>query len=491
MTYYLNPFDGDDTNPGTSPDKAWKTLARAGEETFKPGSRLLLLRGGTWNEGLKLRGRAPADNLITLGAYGDGPRPRINGGRDHAIAADEPISGWRITGLELTSTNDLNPTRKITGGTCGLFLLQEEPCAGLTIDDCLIHHTSGPGIFLQATGPVKAVFTDTLVEHCEIHDASCGIQFWAHPNYGTDFFAGFRIAHVLVHDIGGDGIVPFCGKDGVIEHCTAYRTGQGVAPEDHSPVGIWYAWARNCLIQHCHAYDNRTGGRGADGGGFDLDGGCIDCVLQYNYSHDNEGAGYLICSFDPENWPCSGCVCRYNVSVNDGLQNDYASIHFWQNVDCRIYNNTCITRSASPVKFVTSKVDARDNLIANNIFLIDSPEDIPLVKSDFDISGNQFRHNLYHRLRGEPSFSPQGKDLRSLKEWVELMATAGEVDGDPLLADPSAANFHLRPDSPCRGAGIRIPDMGHRDFYGTPLPSEGPVDIGCAAVDRRAQRARG
>ena len=68
------------------------------------------------------------------------------------------------------------------------------------------------------------------------------------------------------------------------------------------------------------------------------------------------------------------------------------------------------------------------------------------------------------------------------------MGAEGEIAGDPMLADPSAADFRLRPNSPCRGAGIRIPDMGQRDFYGTPLPSDGPVDIGCAAVGRVARR---
>jgi len=483
MTFYVDPVGGNDGNDGASPGSAWKSLARVSRETFAAGSEILLQRGCAWNEGLKLRGGGTGDSPITLGAYGSGPRPRINGGRTHAITADEPVSGWHITGLELTSTNDLNPTRKITGGTCGIFLRQEEECRGLRIDDCLIHDTSGPGIFLQATGEVKPVFTEALIEHCEVFNASCGIQFWAHPNYGTDFFAGFRIAHCVVHDIGGDGIVPFCGNNGVIEHCTAYRTGQGVDAKDHSPVAIWYAWAKDCVIQHCEAYDNRTGGRGGDGGGFDLDGGCVDCVLQYNYSHDNEGAGYLICSFDPKNWPCTGCVCRYNVSVNDGLQNDYASIHFWQNVDCRIYNNTCITRTSSPLKFVTTQVNARGNLIANNIFYIDSPENRPLVKADFDIGGNEFRNNLYYHLSGKLHFAPEGKEIRGLDEFTKLVGGQGEISGDPGLADPGAGNFHLLPSSPCRGAGSRIADMGPRDYYGTPLSADGPIDIGCAVAN--------
>jgi hypothetical protein len=481
MAFYVDPFAGDDGAEGTSPGAAWRTLAKVSGREFKSGEQVLLLRGGTWNEGLRLRGCATADKPIVLGAYGEGPRPRINAGPTHAITGEGAISGWRISGLELTSTNDLNPTCKITGGKCGVYVAQEDPCEGLTIEDCLIHDTSGPGIFLKATGKSKLVFKDTVIEHCEVYNASCGIQFLGLPDYGTEYFGGFRVAHCVVHDIGGDGIVPFCGNNGVIEYCTAYRTGQGCDEKDHSPVAIWYAWAKSCVIQYCHAYDNRTGGRGADGGAFDFDGGCVDCILQYNYSHDNEGAGYLICSWDAEKWPCTGCICRYNVSVNDGLQNDYASIHFWQNESCQIYNNTCITRSAPAVKFATSGFNARGNLIANNVFLIDSPEEIPLVKSEFDIGENQFRSNLYHRVREGLYFTPDGKEIRTLDEFMKVVGGEGEIAGDPKLADLASGNFHLRPDSPCRGAGMRLPDMGPRDYYGTPLAPEGPVDIGCAA----------
>jgi hypothetical protein len=476
MAFYVDAVQGDDARAGTSPEASWRTLGRVSREAFAPGAQVLLRRGQCWNEPLLLRGKGTAERPITLGAYGEGPRPRINGGEAHAISAEEPISAWRITGLELTSTNDLNPTHKITGGTCGVYLSQGEPCARLTIDDCVIHHTSGPGIHLLATGDEKAVFADTLIEHCRIHDASCGIQFHASP-LGTAYFQRFRIAHVVVHDIGGDGIVPFCGTDGVIEYCTAYRTGQGVDPKDHSPVGIWYAFAVRCIIQYCESYDNRTGGRKADGGGFDLDGGCIDCILQYNYSHDNEGSGYLVCSFDPEKWPCRGCICRYNLSVNDGIANQYAAVHFWQLADCRIYNNTLIVRNTPGLRFNTW---ARNLLIANNIFYLDTPEHLPIVQTNCEMGENEFRNNLYYHLRGTPRFDINGQNLMGVDEFAKLTGGQGERHGDPRFTDLAARDVHLRPGSPGRRAGLRIAGMGSRDYYGYLLPEEGPVEVGCA-----------
>ena len=71
---------------------------------------------------------------------------------------------------------------------------------------------------------------------------------------------------------------------------------------------------------------------------------------------------------------------------------------------------------------------------------------------------------------------------------IEFVGGEGEIAGEPKLAHIGAGSFHLRPGSPCRGAGLRLPDMGQRDYYGTPLPQSGPagdlrpVDVGCAAT---------
>ncbi len=488
MRYYVDAVKGSDERSGSNVGEAWRSLGRASAARLLPGDELLLRRGCVWNEELTIRGRGTPEQPISLGAYGEGPRPRISARETHAVSADEPISAWRISGLELTSTNDLNPTRKILGGTCGIFFRQEELCDGLMIDDCLIHDTSGPGIYLVATGPEKPVFRDVVIEHCTVHNASCGIQFLGDPVLAPGFFPDFHVSHCVVHDIGGDGIMPSCGLDGLVEHCTAYRTGLGVSSEDHSPVAIWYAWARNCIIQCCEAYDNRTGGRKADGGGFDLDGGCTNCIMQYNYSHDNQGAGYLICSWDPIGYPCTGSVCRYNLSVNDGLANDYASIYFYHNRDSVVHNNTCVVRGPYAVKFGTNWGSDGDNLIANNVFVCESPEDTAIVMSLLPPGPSRFRNNCYHHLHGDPRFVLAGEELRGVEAFAARVGGEGEIAGDPLFADVEADSFHLRPGSPCRGAGLRLPDMGARDYYGTQLASAGPVDIGCAALSRPIRR---
>ncbi len=51
----------------------------------------------------------------------------------------------------------------------------------------------------------------------------------------------------------------------------------------NGPVGIWAYEADSVIIQHCISYKNKTSKGGEDGGGYDLDGGTTNSVIQYCY----------------------------------------------------------------------------------------------------------------------------------------------------------------------------------------------------------------
>src|SRR5262249_27200436 len=84
--------------------------------------------------------------------------------------------------------------------------------------------------------------------------------------------------------------------------------------------------ATRITIQYCKAYKNRTGGA-ADGGGFDFDGGVSHSVMQYNWSRDNDGPGYMIWNYAHANRPITDNVIRYNVSDRDARRHAYGAIH--------------------------------------------------------------------------------------------------------------------------------------------------------------------
>ncbi len=103
VEYYVSSSTGDDANPGTSPERPWQTLARVMEHRdFAPGDAILLRRGDTWNERLRLTLRGEEGRPIRLGAYGEGPRPHIRRNGHHSewcIILDDP---WHIVVEDLT-----------------------------------------------------------------------------------------------------------------------------------------------------------------------------------------------------------------------------------------------------------------------------------------------------------------------------------------------------------------------------------------------------
>ncbi|MES4902188.1 MULTISPECIES: hypothetical protein [unclassified Streptomyces] len=84
---------GNDSASGTSPDQAWRSLDQVNRTTFRPGDRILLKAGGSWQGQLWPKGSGEEHRPIVIGDYGKGPKPRIqgegrvddadNGGRDY------------------------------------------------------------------------------------------------------------------------------------------------------------------------------------------------------------------------------------------------------------------------------------------------------------------------------------------------------------------------------------------------------------------------
>ena len=120
---------------------------------------------------------------------------------------------------------------------------------------------------------------------------------WDSPRYAH---ADVRVSHCHAFDNTGDpdyqknhsgsGIVLYQVDDGVIEPCVAWNNGALCRSGGGGAVGLWTCASRRVVIQHCESFGNKTSG--ADGGGSE------DCVLQYNYSHDNDGHGLMVYTYN-------------------------------------------------------------------------------------------------------------------------------------------------------------------------------------------------
>jgi parallel beta-helix repeat protein len=77
--YYVDNVTGSDSNSGTSPSTAWKTVARVNQASFAPGDQVLFKRGGIWREQLNISAAGMPGNPILFDAYGSGNPPAISG----------------------------------------------------------------------------------------------------------------------------------------------------------------------------------------------------------------------------------------------------------------------------------------------------------------------------------------------------------------------------------------------------------------------------
>ncbi len=103
-TFYVSS-EGDDSADGTTPETAWKTVARVNKAHFLPGDQILFERGGEWNETLAPQGSGTAGNMITISSYGEGalPKIKVDGASSDALYLYNQ-EYWEISNLDISNT---------------------------------------------------------------------------------------------------------------------------------------------------------------------------------------------------------------------------------------------------------------------------------------------------------------------------------------------------------------------------------------------------
>jgi len=179
----------------------------------------------------------------------------------------------------------------------------------------------------------------------------------------------------ILDNHSGNGILIGVSDSVTIDHCTATNNGWDMPRQGNGPVGIWAWMSDHVTIQYCISFKNRTSKGGKDGGGFDLDGGVTNSLIQYCLSYENEGAGYGLFQYPgASDW--ANNVIRYCVSINDARTTEGAGSFFiWngsaesrQLTNCFIYNNVAYSTSAPVISFENAS-EHENFLFINNIFI--------------------------------------------------------------------------------------------------------------------------
>ena len=150
------------------------------------------------------------------------------------------------------------------------------------------------GVKVEAIKPILS-YSDIRVTNPLLHDNFYGgIETVGPGSFGQSFartIFGVYVGHVEASSNGGFYLG---GVDGaLVERCLS----PGTAPGTTVGSGFWAFNASHVVFQFNEAWDIRF--PGIEGDGFTLDFDTIECVLQYNYSHGNDGAGLFLASGKP------------------------------------------------------------------------------------------------------------------------------------------------------------------------------------------------
>ncbi len=416
--YYVDSVNGLDTNDGSSPTQAWRTLAKINALTLQPGNVINLARGSLWTQQLTLKNSGTAAAPIVVQAYGSGPAPTIQ---------------------RNTTLSDLSNAVKISGSHIRV------------LDLCLtkVHWSA---VHLEPSAQYVVVAGN------EISQSGCGIDLLGKHNKAI---ANYIHDMTMVVDDGTD-------------QNTWGANGAGILGQD-----LELAWNRfvNCRAR-CKVFGGYDGGVFEYYGRNDASGWNVvadDIRIHHNFADGCDG-------FLEANGRMTGLVIAYNVVVNipSGVflfhmrKNDA----YLTSYDVRLENNTiagAMTAFAfygAATNFATSnKVVIRNNLVACTNHVGWQIVDIkPYLTHD---------HNLFYFVKSKDGSTTGnlGDWPGSAHKW-ELDPTESTTTADPGFVNYGANDLRLLSTSGAVNAGAATAPAYATDLLGTPVPSRGAVDLG-------------
>ena len=461
-TYYLSPA-GSDSNAGTSITAPWKSIAKLNKAKISAGSSILFQGGATFAGSISGKG-GTSTSPVTYSSYGTG-RAVINAG------AGTGFSATGKAGLIIQNLNFAGNGYSTNTGN-GILLSGSY----LTVDQVDIGGFGTNGIdFTKGSHNVNVTYTT-------IHDGGyAGIQVqgtWDTSGTGTTYTnSNVYIGHDTIWNIfgrstdsqhTGNGMELWDVDNATVERCVVHDNGIN-NPYTSGPAGIWCWQANHVTFQYNESYHNLTGKGDADG--FDFDGGTINSVMQYNYAHDNQGAGILSWEFSGAR-PMHDNTIRYNICQNNGTKNNFfAEITTGGGTisNMQVYNNTLYSSTANGAWMAS----VTSGHFCNNLIQTTSTHNPWVSAGSMTLAGNDFWNGASVSLPGGISVDPK----------LIAPGGGGTIGNADLLYTLSA--YQLTSTSPLMDAGIDLQSQyginaGTQDFYGTLIPQHNGYDIGAA-----------
>ena len=489
-TYYVDPGAGDDRAAGTSPERAWRTLARTRGAELAPGDRLLLLAGARHAGRLHFEGLAgTAERPIVLGSYappGAAPDARalVDGRGQPAAVSLRNCRHVVVSDLVVTADGGA-PTGAMR---CGVLVTADggAESRGLTLQRLHVKSVSyenpghvrpeadvrtangraryGWGIRFLVPDGDRAVLRDLVVRDCRIERVDhTGLKFTA----PRDGIRDVLVEHVAVSHSGGPGVQMSGVTGGRFAHLSVDHSGSTADTRNWGRgSGLWTWGTRDVVVERSRFTDANGPG---DSAGVHIDFNCEHVVVQHNFSARNAGG---FCEILGNN---RNCAYRYNVSVDDGHRVKGRGGAFQEGkvlwlsgyvgekrspqgpFDSYIYNNTIVVSAGIEPKFAFGPT-AEGVLVANNLFV--------LARPGRRVAGDQWvKDDVAARPIARAVMA--GNLLLRAEDWP---AGLGLADGAPVVGDPRfAAPGGDRPEDYVPTAAALVRDRG---VVIAPLPGD-------------------
>lgn len=523
--YYVNN-SGNDSNPGTQA-QPWQTVDKVSNSALAAGDKVYFAGGQTFSGNLYLDEayNGTSSNPIVISSYGTG-RATIDAGDSYGIFAYNN-GGYTISNLIIQGAGTSTNTES------GINFYNEK--AGNVVMDHIYFdnvEVSGFGDYGIIVGAFNGTsgYNDIRITNSTVHDNSkAGIVTYGPDsiNYvNTDVYIGYNTLYenkgltgLTTHT--GDGVALGSVDGATVEYNVSHDNGE-LNQASEGPVAFMAYDSKNITFQYNEAYNMKTQGLN-DGAGFDLDQNVSNSIIQYNYSHNNEGSGFQLVQSPNTNLHTNNII-RYNISENDNRNNNtVGAITVYGKVNnAEIYNNTVyITKptSISPrAAYIfndgATSLDPTNVHFRNNIFYVAS-NSLSQVEVTPDVliggSGILFQGNNYYRPDGGVSIVWGSSTYTSLSSWrsgasqEQVSGTNTGLNTNPGLTDPgnggtigNAANlsalsaYKLLSTSSLINQGLNLNSsfslsIGSNDFYGNSLSGITSFDIGAHEYVAAAQ----
>ena len=484
--YYVDSVSGNDSFDGLSPEKAIATTQKAGELNLLPGDKLLFHCGQTFEGVLDITACGTPENPIIVSTYGSGGKPEIKAkSADHAVGILG--DGIEINGLSITNTD---------GGKLGILVRYANTGAAkhIYISNCHIHdvlytshesHETG-GITVVTSREAPSWYEDFRIENNHIINVErSGIFFsgfwynrygalnWCCNDYIDDEHGWYPhkdiyVAGNLIEYPGGDGIVVIGAIKPLIEHNRVFHANWH-AENKGASAGIWPMSCNGAVVQYNEvAYTHHP--RGGDGMAYDVDQCSRDTIVQYNYSHHNEGGFLLICNFikNEEGRYIShhNTIVRNNVSINDATLDNrpiFTIVGCFK--DVFIENNTIYKDDDNRFKMVELsdysglETFPRNVNFTNNLFFMKNPNGWNHFRGDGTAT---FDTNVFYGIT-LPHETEYVK-VKNCLQYLPVVDKPGNASNGRNTARCYIPQWHSR----LTQDGIKTASSADKDFFGRP-----------------------